>query len=65
MSLNQWLIEAKLQRAKELLESTDLSITDIAEQNGFHSDTTLRQHFLKKHKISPNRWRKQFQIEDV
>jgi transcriptional regulator, araC family len=47
------------------LESTDLSITDIAEQSGFHSDTALRQHFLKKHKISPNRWRKQFQIEDV
>ncbi|MFC2567792.1 MAG: helix-turn-helix domain-containing protein, partial [Haemophilus parainfluenzae] len=65
MSLNQWLIEARLQRARELLESTDLSITDIAEQSGFHSDTALRQHFLKKHKISPNRWRKQFQIEDV
>ena len=65
MSLNQWLIEARLQRARELLESTDLSITDIAEQSGFHSDTALRQHFLKKHKISPNRWHKQFQIEDV
>ena len=64
MSLNQWLIEARLQRARELLESTDLSITDIAEQSGFHSDTALRQHFLKKHKISPNRWRKQFQIEE-
>lgn len=65
MSLNQWLIEARLQRARELLESTDLSITDIAEQSGFHSDTAFRQHFLKKHKISPNRWRKQFQIKDV
>ncbi|MDQ6568940.1 MAG: GlxA family transcriptional regulator, partial [Haemophilus parahaemolyticus] len=41
------------------------SITDIAEQSGFHSDTAFRQHFLKKHKISPNRWRKQFQIKDV
>ncbi len=51
MSLNQWLIEAKLQRAGELLESTDLSITDIAEQSGFHSDTTLHQHFLKKIKF--------------
>ena len=61
----KWLIEEKLQRARELFESTDLSITDIAGQNGFHSDTTLRQHFLKQHKISPNRWRKQFQIEDV
>ena len=57
MSLNQWLIEARLQRARELLESTDLSITDIAEQSGFHSDTTLASALLKKHKISPNRWR--------
>ena len=51
MSLNQWLIEARLQRARELLESTDLSITDIAEQSGFHSDTALRQHFLKNIKF--------------
>jgi len=26
----KWLIEAKLQRARELFESTDLSITNIA-----------------------------------
>ena len=61
----KWLIEARLQRARELLESTDLSITDISEQSGFHSDTALRQYFLKKHNISPNRWRKQFQIKDI
>ena len=61
----KWLIEARLQRARELLESTDLSITDLSAQRGFHSDTALRQYFLKKHKISPNRWRKQFQIKDI
>lgn len=60
MSLNQWLIEARLQKARDLLESTDLAITDIAHQTGFNSDIAFRQHFIKKHKIAPNQWRKRF-----
>lgn len=60
MSLNQWLTEARLQKARDLLESTDLTITDIAHQSGFNSDIAFRQHFIKKHKIVPNQWRKRF-----
>ncbi|OOF55626.1 GlxA family transcriptional regulator [Rodentibacter myodis] len=60
MSVNQWLIEARLQRARDLLESSRLSITEIALQSGFNSDIAFRQHFMKKHKVAPNQWRKRF-----
>lgn len=60
MSVNQWLIEARLQHARDLLESTELTITDIAHQSGFNSDIAFRQHFVKKHKVAPNQWRKRF-----
>ncbi len=60
MSVNQWLIEARLQRARDLLEGSNLSIEQIAEQAGFHSTSALRQHFQQKHQISPSAWRKGF-----
>ena len=60
MAFNEWLIEAKLQRARDLLESTALSVEDIALQSGFHNTASLRQHFAVKHKTSPGRWRRQF-----
>ncbi|BFU60839.1 AraC family transcriptional regulator [Rodentibacter sp. JRC1] len=62
MSVNQWLIEARLQRARDLLESSALSITDIALHSGFNSDIAFRQHFTKKHKVTPSRWRKRFRL---
>ncbi len=60
MAFNQWLIEARLQRGRELLESTTLSIETIAEKVGFHSATAFRQHFKNKHQISPKQWQKRF-----
>lgn len=60
MAFNQWLIEARLQHGRELLESTTLSIETIAEKVGFHSATAFRQHFKNKHQISPKQWQKRF-----
>lgn len=49
MAFTQWLIETRLQKGRELLESTPLSIEQIAHQIGFHSATAFRQHFKHKH----------------
>ncbi|MDO4227586.1 GlxA family transcriptional regulator [Neisseria sp.] len=60
MAFNQWLIEVRLQTGRELLESTKLGIEAIAQQIGFHSATAFRQHFKRRHQISPKQWQKRF-----
>lgn len=60
MAVGQWLIEARLQRGRELLESSDLSIEQISAEIGFHTAVSFRQHFKSKHCVSPNQWRNSF-----
>ncbi|EFX92362.1 AraC family transcriptional regulator [Actinobacillus ureae] len=59
-SFAQWLIDTRLQRGRELLEITQLSIEQIAEQIGFQSAVSFRQHFKQRFQVSPNEWRKTF-----
>ncbi|ABR73444.1 AraC family transcriptional regulator [Actinobacillus succinogenes] len=59
-SFARWLIETRLQRGRELLESSKLPVEQIAEQSGFRSAVSFRQHFIEKHKISPRAYRKAF-----
>ncbi|MCW9718861.1 GlxA family transcriptional regulator [Avibacterium sp. 21-599] len=58
VSLTEWLIALRLQRGRELLENTGLGIEHIASEIGFHSATAFRQHFRKKHRVSPRMWRR-------
>jgi AraC family transcriptional activator FtrA len=55
-----WLIGARVDRARELLESSKLSIHAIAGQCGFGSAITLRHHFRRKLAISPAAYRSRF-----
>jgi AraC family transcriptional regulator, transcriptional activator FtrA len=55
-----WLIEARIERARELLEDTDLSIEHIAAQSGFGTPATLRHHFRRKLQVSPIAYRARF-----
>jgi len=61
MSVGEWLLIERLQRSQELLESTSLAIDTIAEQVGFQSTASLRQHFKHRFNVTPNEWRKTFQ----
>ncbi|WP_040975476.1 GlxA family transcriptional regulator [Necropsobacter massiliensis] len=61
MAFNHWLTEVRLQKGRDLLESSDLSIEQIAERIGYRSATAFRQQFKLKHQISPQAWRKEFQ----
>ncbi|MCB1977727.1 MAG: helix-turn-helix domain-containing protein [Nitrosomonas sp.] len=61
MSVGEWLIIERIQRSQELLESTSLPIEAIAEQVGFQSATSLRQHFKHRFDVTPTEWRKTFQ----
>ncbi|MCF7528642.1 GlxA family transcriptional regulator [Neisseria lisongii] len=59
-SFTQWLIQQRLQKSLELLESGTLSIEQISEQIGFNNAVSFRQHFKKQYHLSPNEWRKAF-----
>ncbi|MFD0855534.1 helix-turn-helix domain-containing protein, partial [Actinomadura adrarensis] len=56
----QWLLNQRLARAQELLESTDLPIERIGELTGLGTANNLRHHFLKQVGVSPNTYRKAF-----
>lgn len=60
MSLGEWLINERLQRARELLESTTLSVESISALVGFQTPTSLRKHFKRRNQVSPSEWRRTF-----
>lgn len=59
-----WLRGQRLDRAEELLETSDLSIKKIAELVGFGSDASLREHFTRRHGIAPRAYRHLRQASD-
>ena len=60
MSPLRWITVLRVRRAKDLLETTALSIEDVAEQCGFGSAAALRHHFRNRVKLSPNIYRDRF-----
>jgi AraC family transcriptional regulator, transcriptional activator FtrA len=61
VSPHAWLTGQRLSRARELLEATDLSMDDVAEQSGLMTAETLRHHFRRELKTTPTRYRSAFQ----
>lgn len=59
-SPGDWLIGARLQHARDLLERTKLPIDLVAERSGFGSAITLRHHFRSRLQTSPNAYRNRF-----
>jgi AraC family transcriptional activator FtrA len=60
MTPADWITRLRLDRARELLESTVLPIDSIAAQAGFGTAMTLRHHFRRKVGISPLEYRRRF-----
>lgn len=56
----QWLLRARIDVARELLESTDLGIDDIAARAGLGTGTNLRLHFQRLLGTTPSQYRKSF-----
>ncbi len=55
---HQFLIDIKLKRAKDLLESTGLTINDICQAIGFESPFSFSVLFKKRFGSSPSQFRK-------
>ena len=54
----QWLITARVRRAQELLETTPLSLEEIAAAAGFDSASALRDRFRQTLGVSPTAYRR-------
>ncbi|TKA02124.1 GlxA family transcriptional regulator [Actinacidiphila oryziradicis] len=54
----QWLLQSRLDHARRLLESSDLTVTRIATATGFTDPTVLRKHFYARLGLSPLAYRR-------
>ncbi|MGN7413178.1 helix-turn-helix domain-containing protein [Paenibacillus sp. SAF-068] len=58
MTISDYLMEYRVSSAVELLQSTDLAISEISESMGFSSQSYFIESFKKKMKLSPLAYRK-------
>ncbi|KAA9105861.1 GlxA family transcriptional regulator [Microbacterium rhizomatis] len=59
-SPGRWVAVQRIDRARELLEGTDLSVEEIAHKVGFVGGTSLREHFHAALGVSPAAYRRTF-----
>jgi len=57
---SKWVLNARIRRAQELLETTTLPIEHVAGEAGFGSGTTFRDRFQQHVGVSPSSYRKSF-----
>ncbi|MFS8197809.1 GlxA family transcriptional regulator [Streptomyces sp. CWNU-52B] len=60
MSPGRWLIQQRVLRARQLLESSDLPVDQVAGEVGFATGTSLRQHLHAAIGVSPQAYRRTF-----
>ncbi|UXY19076.1 DJ-1/PfpI family protein [Streptomyces cynarae] len=56
----QWLLHQRIERAKELLETTTLPMDRIAEASGLGTADSLRAHLVRRTGLTPSAYRAQF-----
>lgn len=61
----QWLLHARLDRARELLETTELTMDRVAEASGFGTAVTLRRQFTRQIGTGPRAYRNAFGREVI
>jgi transcriptional regulator GlxA family with amidase domain len=64
-TLVQWMLNQRLASAQRMLETGEQPIEVIAQEVGFGSALSLRQHFRAAFNTSPSAYRKQFGKQDA
>ncbi|SEB11957.1 Transcriptional regulator GlxA family, contains an amidase domain and an AraC-type DNA-binding HTH domain [Mycobacterium sp. 283mftsu] len=59
----QWLVNARITAARELLETTDYSIDRVAQDSGLGSAANLRLHFRRSLATTPTAYRQAFSCD--
>ncbi|QXE36345.1 helix-turn-helix domain-containing protein [Streptomyces sp. GMY02] len=60
VSPGQWLVRQRVERARHLLESTDLSVDQVARDSGFGTAQSMRQHLQSALGVAPTVYRRTF-----
>ncbi|MFF5171580.1 GlxA family transcriptional regulator [Micromonospora sp. NPDC000089] len=60
LSPAQWLLRQRTEHARLLLETTDLSVDQVARRAGFGTTAALRQHLHDRIGVSPTAYRRSF-----
>ncbi|WP_457029785.1 GlxA family transcriptional regulator [Kitasatospora sp. P5_F3] len=60
MPPGQWLTQRRVDRARRLLETTDLPVDQVAAEAGFGTAVSLRQHLTGTVGVSPSAYRTAF-----
>ena len=58
ITLSQYVTYLRLEHAKQLLQDTDLPITEIALQSGYQNVSYFIRSFKKTYEVSPLKYRK-------
>lgn len=56
----EWLVRERVALVKDLLESSELALAQVAGQAGFRSEESLRHHFRRLTATTPGAYRRQF-----
>ncbi|WP_027341639.1 GlxA family transcriptional regulator [Hamadaea tsunoensis] len=56
----QWLLHQRIDRARELLEATNLPMDQVARHSGLGTAESLRQHLVRRVGLSPSAYRAAF-----
>jgi AraC family transcriptional regulator len=54
----KWLTELRVDRARDIMTNSRLSLTDIATQCGFVDQSALIRAFMRVHGVTPGIWRR-------
>ncbi|MEV0258347.1 helix-turn-helix domain-containing protein [Streptomyces sp. NPDC050732] len=60
ISPGQWLTQQRVERARHLLESTELSVDQVARDAGFGTAQSMRQHLQSALGVTPTAYRRTF-----
>ncbi|WP_017571456.1 GlxA family transcriptional regulator [Nocardiopsis halotolerans] len=62
VSPGQWIAQQRLDRARQLLEESDLPVDGVAHEAGFGTAASLRQHMHTELGVSPSAYRRTFRV---
>ncbi|MEU4652607.1 helix-turn-helix domain-containing protein [Streptomyces sp. NPDC023723] len=62
VSPGQWLTRQRVERARHLLESTALSVDQVAREAGFGTPQSMRQHLQTTLGVTPTTYRRTFHV---
>ncbi len=54
----EWLEQQRIARARQLLESTEIAVKQIADECGFSGVDILRRAFMRQLKVTPSQYRR-------